>query len=203
MDLFGRLHIVDCLVCRKRVWGSRRAMEIDADFARRLLRLLGALGTETDIPSISRYGTPKWLIHWACWEAHADKAQVVFAERHAEEQRRVAAQATADQARPRPGRAEVDGPALVPAARSRPPAGGIDLVAGMSKQDVVRLIGEPISKTSVQDFLNAQRSVLSLGGSFTDVEFWFFDVLPTPGQVLRIAFGEGRVLGIEEVDWQG
>ncbi|MBM0278043.1 hypothetical protein [Micromonospora tarensis] len=191
MELFGRPHIAGCLVCRKRVWFSRRAMEVDADFARRLLRLLGSLETETDIPSISRYRTRKWLVHWVCWEAHADKAQVVYAERHAEEQRRATA------------RAEADGPAFVPAARSRPAAGGIELVAGMSKQDVVRLIGEPIRKTSVQDFLDAQLSVHSLDGAFSNVEYWFFDVLPTPGQVLRIAFGEGRVLGIEEFDWEG
>jgi hypothetical protein len=72
----------------------------------------------------------------------------------------------------------------------------------MSKHEVVSLIGEPISKTSTEDYLGAQLSVRSLGEDSGKVELWYFDVLPTPGQVLRIAFSEGRVLGIQEVDWQ-
>ncbi|MGI5211538.1 hypothetical protein [Plantactinospora sp. CA-290183] len=191
MGLLDRLRIADCLVCRKRAWGTRHGVDVDADFARRLLKLLGSPEAETDIPSVPLYGTRKWLVHSACWDAHAEQMQLVLRERYAEDRQRAVAEAAAEQARP-PSR--LDRMAV---------AAGVEITAGMSKQDVVRLLGEPVSGTSLRDYLAAQHSVRSLGGRPGNVAFWFFDVLPAPGRVLRIAFGGGRVLGIKEVDWPG
>ncbi|TKG69667.1 hypothetical protein [Prauserella endophytica] len=70
----------------------------------------------------------------------------------------------------------------------------------MSRAEVVGLLGEPMAKTNVGELLAAQRSVRSLGGRDADVELWFLEVPPTRDRVLRIAFGDGRDLGIEEVD---
>ncbi|RBM14725.1 hypothetical protein DI005_29020 [Prauserella sp. PE36] len=167
----------ECLCCGRRVWGTRRGYYLDAGEAGLLLRLLGAPRTEGEVRPISLYGHRRWLVHASCARLRPQEMEAVFREQ------RIAALQRDQRVRER-------------AERLR----GTELTAGMSQREVVRLLGEPLARMSVGELLARQRSVRFFGGSPGEVELWFFEVLPSPDRVLRIAFGDGRVLGIEEVD---
>jgi hypothetical protein len=163
----------DCLVCGKRVWSPSRNSGLWANAATILLRLLGRPETVWDIRSV-QYGSSRcWFVHAAC----AREQRAMLDEMHRQIPQR---------------------PAIEYELRQ---AGGVKIVAGMPEREVVSLLGEPIAKVSIDVYLHFRAPVPSFGGRSSNIDFWLFDVLRTPGRVLRVAFGEtGRVLGIDEVD---
>jgi hypothetical protein len=181
--------VAECLFCGKPVRDYKQsAAYFDAHDVRILLELIGSAKTEADFQSTVIYGHQRWFVHCACAEAHPEemgkRQRIRWLEYH-----RSTSKTEAVQASPQPQ------------AGSRS-VGGIDIVVGMPKVEVVRLLGEPFSRTSLADFLDAQLSVRSLGEGITNEEYWFFDVLPAPGKVLRVTFVRGKVLYAEEYDWQ-
>jgi hypothetical protein len=174
--LTSRLRIGRCVVCRRLAWGIEHAYNLEPAQARLLLRLLGSAQTEEDISPVLLWGEWRWLVHSDCVSAHPEEMREVHRVR------------STHRARPEGEQSE---------------PGGTEVTVGMSQRDVRRLLGEPKSRTSLDDFLGAQLSVRTTGSGLLNEEYWFYDIPETPGHVLRVTFRRDTVVAVEELDWRG